>query len=576
MSDKCIDVQHLQKLYRLYLRQADRLKEILLPFGKKRHEDFYALKDITFSLSAGQSLGIIGKNGSGKSTLLKILSGVLTPSAGSVSVCGTVGSLLELGGGFNAELTGRENARLQIMLNGVVEGADEALLQAIKFAELGSFIDQPVKKYSSGMFMRLAFACATAFTPQILIIDEALAVGDTYFVKKCMNRMHNLLASGTSLIFVSHDLESVRHLCRLSLLINQGEQIAFGPTPEVAEQYVALLRMQEQAARCQRASSASERLLPTSDTTDISSAKTSIESSLCDAFTPVQGAVDLAEQRLFVAGVWQWHEFTGLRLVARSAKIGARAAFRGEGNRISLSFLRGGGFALPSVYIDGVRCVVTIENDLVFLSPEAAPLQVRNFTQTLLSGVHHVLIAAEGGPIAWLGGEFCCETSAMLFKDGNEWESALSKRATVYGDREAIITFAELLDFTGKNIDTVVSGDKVRFRIHAKRIGLVKNVSIGYKIHNRLSVGLFGTTTREEQYSLNDTARHWVIEFVFTVPLVGGEYTIAAAIASIDETHNTIHHYVDIAIPFFVQNYPRRTIWGEFYNANQITIDEHF
>ena len=558
MSSVCVNVQHLQKTYKLYARQSDRLKEALLPFGKKRHQNFCALKDISFSLSAGQSLGIVGRNGSGKSTLLKILAGVLTPSAGSVSVAGSIGALLELGGGFNGELTGRENARMQMMLNGV-HGADEALQEIVAFAELGGFIDQPVKKYSSGMFMRLAFACATAFEPQILVIDEALAVGDAYFVKKCMNRMHALCAGGTTLIFVSHDLESVRRLCGLSLLINQGEQIAFGPTPEVAEQYVALLH-------------AHERNNSPHGKTDVPAAK---ERTLSSVLASVEGSIDLAEQRLFVSGCWQWHEEEATRLVARCAmQPGARAAFCGNGNRLSLSFIRGGGFDLPSVYIDGRRCIVSIENDLAFLSPDTAPAQVRNFTQTLEPGEHSVMLVAERAPMAWLGGEFGHNDPAMSFNEDGGWADSFAGRTTVYGDRNALITYAELLDFAGRPTSTVLSGDTLRFRIHAKRHGLVENVSIGYKVHNRLSVGMFGTTTREEHYALNDAAEFWVVEFAFSVPLAGGDYTISAAVASIDGASNRIHHYIDIAALFSVRDYPRRSIWGEFYNPVRITIQE--
>lgn len=558
MSDWSVDAQHLQKVYKLYARPSDRLKEIVLPWGK-RHQVFHALQDISFSLSPGQSLGIVGKNGSGKSTLLKILAGVLSPSSGTVSVAGTVGALLELGGGFNADLTGKENARLQMMLNGIEEKDGDALQNIVEFAELGDFIHQPVKKYSSGMFMRLAFACATAFEPQVLIVDEALAVGDAYFVRKCMNRMHDLLAGGTTLIFVSHDLEAVRRLCSLSLLLNEGEQLAFGPTPEVAEQYVALLHMQEQRHGLKAAV-----LLRPSVT----------EQTLTEALVQVQGAVDLAEQRLFVSGCWQWHTAESLRMVARCARQAASAAFRGQGNRLSLSFIRGGGFVLPAVYIDGKRMVVSTENDLVFFSADTAPPQIRNFTQALAHGEHSVVLVAEDGPVAWLGGEFCLETSNLLFTDGDEWAAALSERTTVYGDRQAVITYAELLDFAGDPVHTVLSGETVRFRIHARRQGMVENVTIGYKVHNRLSVGMFGTTTREEHYALNDKADFWVVEFAFAVPLVGGDYTISAAVASINGSHNHVHHYIDIARPFSVQNAPRRSIWGEFYNPTHITILE--
>ncbi|CAK7071281.1 MAG: Vitamin B12 import ATP-binding protein BtuD [Desulfovibrio sp.] len=555
-----ITVQGLQKAYKLYTKPSERLKEALIPFGRKRHQNFYALRDINFSLLSGQSLGIIGKNGSGKSTLLKILAGVLSPSAGQVSVLGRVGSLLELGGGFNPELSGRENAEIQLLFNGEVENGVDAIERVIAFAELGSFINQPVKKYSSGMFMRLAFACATVISPEVLIVDEALAVGDAYFVKKCMDRMQALLAQGTTMLFVSHDLEAVRRLCDCALFLNNGEQMGFGPTPEIAEQYVAFLREME-AGGCPATLREKE----------------GADETACESLFEVQGAIDLAEQRLFVSGYWPWYTDIASGLSARySPQAGGKIAFKTKGNRVALSFLRGGGFALPKVFINHRPCSFAIENDIPFLATQLAPMQVRNFTHTLPLGEHTISIVAENSKIAWLGGESSFEDLPLLYNPIKGWEAGLTRRATIYGDRKAVITNVELLDFSGNPVSGVSSGDTVRLRLHAARLGEVRNISIGYKIHDRLSVGMFGTTTLEEQYALNGTALNWVVEFIFTVPLKGDTYTIACAIASVDGSTNIIHHYIDVAMVMHVEHYSRRTIWGEFYNPVHVCVREQY
>ncbi|MEI6056476.1 MAG: ABC transporter ATP-binding protein, partial [Lentisphaerota bacterium] len=214
MNEVAIKVQNLTKIYPLYNKPVDRMKEALHPFRKIYHHDFYALKDVSFEIKKGETVGIIGKNGAGKSTLLKILTGVLTPSSGSTQINGRVSSLLELGTGFNPELTGIEN----IYLNGIVNGIkkkemDSRVDDIIAFADIGEFINQPLKTYSSGMFVRLAFACATAIEPDILIIDEALAVGDIHFQLKCMDKMKSFKDTCVTIIYVTHDITSVKHFC---------------------------------------------------------------------------------------------------------------------------------------------------------------------------------------------------------------------------------------------------------------------------------------------------------------------------------------------------------------------------
>lgn len=207
--------------------------------GKIRHKDFWALKHISFDVYKGEVMGIIGRNGSGKSTLLKVISGILKPTQGNVTCHGNIVPMLELGSGFDQDLTGREN----IFLNGAILGYSEEFLnqkyeEILAFSELGEFIDVPIRNYSSGMMMRLAFSVATVVNPQILIVDEILAVGDEAFQAKSRARMMELMSGGTTVLFVSHDLNQIKDMCDRVIWLDHGEIKMQGKTAEVCEQYV--------------------------------------------------------------------------------------------------------------------------------------------------------------------------------------------------------------------------------------------------------------------------------------------------------------------------------------------------
>lgn len=237
-----IEAEHINKTYNTYKKEIDRFKEVVSLRRKSFHDQFVALEDINFSLTQGECLGVIGTNGSGKSTLLKIITGVLQPSSGRVDVKGRVSALLELGAGFNQEYTGIEN----IILNGKIMGyTEEEMKKRIpmieEFAELGDFIYRPVKIYSSGMFARLAFAVAINVDPDILIIDEALSVGDIFFQTKCYRKFDEFMKMGKTILFVSHDLSSIIKYCNRCLLLHKGRQIALGKCKEVVDIYRKIL-----------------------------------------------------------------------------------------------------------------------------------------------------------------------------------------------------------------------------------------------------------------------------------------------------------------------------------------------
>jgi len=238
-QDIAICARDIGKVYRIYDRPEDRLKQMLFArFGRSYGRDFCALQNVSFTVHCGESLGVIGRNGSGKSTLLQILAGTLAPSWGDVEIRGRVAALLELGSGFNPEFTGRENVYLNASLLGLSKKQTDARFDEIaSFAEIGEFIDQPVKTYSSGMVIRLAFAVQTAIEPEILIIDEALSVGDFFFQQKCARRMRELRERGTTLLFVSHDMGVVRDLCQQVVYLQKGELVYFGSSTHAIQLY---------------------------------------------------------------------------------------------------------------------------------------------------------------------------------------------------------------------------------------------------------------------------------------------------------------------------------------------------
>jgi ABC-type polysaccharide/polyol phosphate transport system ATPase subunit len=248
-----VRVENVSKQFRIYKRPSDRLKETLTRGRLKTHREFWALRDISFEVQKGTTVGIVGANGCGKSTLLQIVAGTLEPTHGSVRHEGRVAALLELGTGFNPEFTGVENVHMNAALMGFSRRETEALLPEIeRFAEIGDFIYQPVKTYSSGMYVRLAFATAISAAPQILIIDEALSVGDAVFQHRCMRRIREMQESGMSILFVSHDPNAVRALCSRAVLLNAGRIEAMGKPTDVLNRYQKLIMARQGAYEVRR------------------------------------------------------------------------------------------------------------------------------------------------------------------------------------------------------------------------------------------------------------------------------------------------------------------------------------
>ena len=244
-----IEISGLSKMYRIYARPSARLKEFFHP-GRRYHQQFWALRDVSFPVPTGSTFGVIGDNGSGKSTLLQMVSGTLRPTRGAVQTRGRISAILELGAGFNPEFTGRENVFMSGAILGIGQREMERRFPEIAaFAEIGEFIERPVRMYSTGMSLRLAFAVASSVDPDVLIIDEVLAVGDAYFTKKCIDRLERFRKAGKTILFCSHNLYQVRLICDQAIWLHEGQVARQGEASAVVEAYENYLREREARSR---------------------------------------------------------------------------------------------------------------------------------------------------------------------------------------------------------------------------------------------------------------------------------------------------------------------------------------
>lgn len=242
MSEIALSLKNVSKKYPIYDSPFQRLKEAVRGGRKRYHREFWALRDINLEIPRGVTLGILGQNGSGKTTLLQIMAGIMKPTSGELDVRGRVSTILELGAGFNPDFTGRENAFLSGVILGLTPSEIREKMGTIAaFAEIGEFIDQPVKTYSSGMYVRLAFAVAVTLNPDILLVDEVLAVGDAYFQHKCVLKIREFQEEGKTILYVTHDVESVLNICHRALILDYSRLLALGAPGEIAKQYKALI-----------------------------------------------------------------------------------------------------------------------------------------------------------------------------------------------------------------------------------------------------------------------------------------------------------------------------------------------
>jgi ABC-type polysaccharide/polyol phosphate transport system ATPase subunit len=328
MADPAIEIKNVSKRFRVYHERTSSLKEALVARRRARYEEFWAVRDVSVAVGEGDALGIIGENGSGKSTLLKCIAGILVQEKGSIAVQGRLASLLEVGAGFHPDFTGREN----IYLNGAILGLPRRYItsvldEIVEFAELEQFIDNPVKTYSSGMYTRLGFSIAVHVDPDILLVDEVLAVGDEAFQRRCMERIEELRADGRTLVFVSHALESVRAVCDRCMWMDRGEARELGGVDAVLAAYLAEVNRREEA----------ELQLTTRDDLDTTPGRmgiriTSVELSGPDGLTSVLNTGD-----------------------ALTLSVGYAASSPLKGVRFSITFLRGDGVPILTVPTDDLE-----------------------------------------------------------------------------------------------------------------------------------------------------------------------------------------------------------------------------
>lgn len=565
-EDTVISVRNIGKMYRIYNKPVDRLKQMFLwRTGRSYGQEFWALRNISFDIKKGEAIAILGRNGSGKSTLLQIIAQILAPSEGQINVYGRVAALLELGSGFNPEFTGREN----VFLNGSILGLSRQEIEQrfediAAFADIGEFIDQPTKTYSSGMVLRLAFAVQAHVEPAILIVDEALAVGDVYFQHKCMRHIKQMIDQGTTLLLVTHDTVTVKRYCRRALWLDSGHVQSTGDAGVVAEQYLAFMRMREVQDWVTTPllddtvhMMASHLALPQSGNT--------IERPL------VSHTINLNNEDLFERGTWSLEYHTVTQNAVRvTTDPQALASFRYYGNSLILQFVCGPSVSAVQVYIDGIAQGV----ELV-----AADWSIKSFQLNSPMGEHLIQIMPimhQGyDKVIWLGGN-------VLENVNMEWRAdpllnQHSGQIERYGNRKALLTAVELLDAnTLEQINEIQFGQRVRLRLHAKRLQVAgPRLEFSYIIRDRNRIDLFGTTTIDEHIRLDQHAERFVVEFSFDIRLGPGSYSILVAFVECSEdlSQRIPMDQIDMALVFTVTFDTQRPVWYIFHEPviSQVT-----
>lgn len=358
-----IQLESISKCYRIFQNPQDRFKQALLDrfqnvLGRKNasplYREHWALRDVSFELQPGEAVGILGRNGAGKSTLLQIIAGTLEPTSGSVTTTGRITALLELGSGFNPEFTGRENVFLNAQILGMAREDVLARFDDIAgFADIGDFIDQPVKTYSSGMMMRLAFAVQTAVDPKILIVDEALSVGDMFFQAKCMSRIRRLVDDGVAMLFVSHDVGAVRQLCARAILLSEGKTKAVGQTRTVADDYMRM-QLEDRNLASQR-----KQQVPVFDSKSLSESRTGTDTleyesdSIGRLSTPLKSS-DGYENKINISDL-----FFGREIFEKNTQAGRTGL--GSASICNVQMLRGGNYSNEYEFDDEVEIRILVE-----------------------------------------------------------------------------------------------------------------------------------------------------------------------------------------------------------------------
>ena len=575
-TEPVISVRNVSKMYMLYDRPEDRLKQALFwRFGRQFGRPFWALRDVSLEVRRGESIGILGRNGSGKSTLLQIIAGTLQATSGDVETHGRIAALLELGSGFNPEYTGRENVFMNGSILGLSREAMESRFDAIAaFADIGEFLDQPIKIYSSGMIVRLAFAVQAHIDPDVLIVDEALAVGDVYFQHKCMRHIKSLLDRGTTLLLVSHATDTVKRFCSSGLWLDSGSVQYFGESGVAAEKYLAHMRMAEAqlaATEGMTDSLAADPLSPDDRSAASNSEGSAVAQEIVNLLVRKSGAVDLSDRSVLFRGQWEvTHSALGDHVpplsVVSAASADCSAGFRFGGSQLSVDCITGPKSGRMSVVIDGSS------RELDLFQP--GRMEIRRIQFDLAEGEHWVVISPSqayrsNSRLSLVTAIIDAPSPLEYRRDVRLADLAQTNEVDRYGTFKAVITAVELLDFEALTpIVEAHFGQRVRLRIHAERLKPAgPRLEFAFVVRDKNRIDLFGTTTQDEGIRLDPDATRFVAEFAFDLTMAPGSYSLQAAFVECSEdlSQKAPLDCINLAYVFNLGFDPGRPVWYTYH-----------
>lgn len=540
MSENAIEVKNLSKMFKLYSSQGKRFLDYVTFGERKLYQEFWALRDISFTVPKGSTFGILGQNGSGKSTLLSILAGVLEPSSGGYSVLGKISAILELGAGFHQEFTGRANVYMYGSIMGLSkEEISERIRDIIQFSELGDFIDQPLRTYSSGMYARLAFSVAVNVNAEILIVDEALAVGDALFQHRCFRKIHEMKESGKTILYVGHDTEAVRSLCDHAMILDGGRMLEIGDSATIANKYLALIAEREQKYYETNLQEYGEKPDETWETVY------NFIDNLADAEKKMQTPESIREVRIDVRNTPRRTIF------AHPPSELCYRVFVNPG--AVLAFAIG---IYPSAYdfiLHGVRFIVRINDEEIFcrtLEPKKNKSDQGWHNQMISLSEYEgrevsvrFITEGSGQDISYCWGGWGWIQISMDKKKEGETHTITQKDNYVrIGNRKAEITHIEILDDKFEKCFIFQSGEKARIRTHIKvNEDLDENFNVGWVIRNRL-MDVAGTNTHEEKMIIGPrkAGESLIIEYYVSLALTQGNYFLVAGCSLISSNYQKV------------------------------------
>ena len=561
-----VSVSDVSKTYRLYEKPSDRLKQAIIRHRRKLYKEVWAVKNVSFELPKGCAMGILGSNGAGKSTLLQLISGTLYPTFGEIYTRGRVLALLELGSSFNPQFTGRENiyfygAALGLTAPEVRSHYDEI----IAFADIGDFIEQPIKTYSSGMMMRLAFSVQAHIEPSVLIVDEALSVGDIHFQMKCMRHIDGLLKKGVSLLFVSHSPDMIKQLCDLAIWMDHGEIRTIGESAKVVEDYIEFVRIshmkyiQEQEKHEEVEEKNEEKVI-------------SYNNINWDS-VPLLNTLDPSNMNIRSSGIWDDKPFQIDNNNYNALVSGtpcSTVAFKFNGAHIDLTFLR-------HQWSGKVRISIDDKEDIVDLYKPGDSL-VYHYNRHKLEQTEHKVridLLEEKNPESkgfesWLLGAEWGRTE-IPFRKPHQFQE-MANKGRRYGSFDGKITMVELIDEDGQPVNLAKFGQKVTLRIYAlSPKSEEEKIIFSFIVRNKAGLDLFGTCTRTARCPVIRDGEEIIMDFSFKINLPPGQYSILTAMVyGTNDNDLRPVDSIDLAYVFEVETNVNLPVHYLFYNPIEI------